>query len=79
VQLDPIKPKLKLPGTERLKLICDELLSKFAFNFNLGRYSVTPLGAATMRSRWMAALELMRCGAEPRVRVCETEGGVTAV
>jgi ankyrin repeat protein len=35
---------------------------------------MTPLGAAMTRSRWMAALELMRCGAEPRVRVCETEG-----
>ena len=42
-------------------------------------HGMTPLAAAMMRSRWMAALELMRCGAEPRVRVCETEGGVTAV
>ena len=39
MQLDPIKPTLKAPGTERLKLIYDELLSSFAFNFNLRRYS----------------------------------------
>jgi len=39
VQVDPIKPKLKPPGTKRLKLKYDELLSTFAFKFNLRRYS----------------------------------------
>jgi len=38
VQVDPIKPKLKPPGTKHLKLKCDELLSSFAFRFNLRRY-----------------------------------------
>jgi hypothetical protein len=38
VQVDPIKPKLKAPGTKRLKLEYDELLSSFAFKFNLRRY-----------------------------------------
>jgi hypothetical protein len=28
VQVDPIKPTLKAPGTKRLKLKCDELLQK---------------------------------------------------
>ena len=37
VQVDPIKPKLKPPRTERLKLMCDVLLSTFAFKFNLRR------------------------------------------
>jgi len=37
VQVDPIKPKLKPPGTKRLKLKCDMLLSTFAFKFNLRR------------------------------------------
>jgi len=37
VQVDPIKPTLKAPGTKRLKLKCDKLLSRFAFNFNLRR------------------------------------------
>jgi len=38
VQVDPIKPTLKPPGTKRLKLKYGELLSKFAFNFSLCRY-----------------------------------------
>jgi len=29
---------LKAPGTKRLKLICDDPLSKFAFKCNLRRY-----------------------------------------
>jgi len=48
VQVDPIKPKLKPPGTKRLKLKCDILLSTSAFKFNLRRYNqvveVTPAG-----------------------------------
>jgi len=39
VQVDPIKPMLKPPGTKRLKLECAELGSNFAFNFNLRRYT----------------------------------------
>jgi hypothetical protein len=38
VQVDPIKPKLKPPGTKRLKLQCVVLLSTSAFEFNLRRY-----------------------------------------
>jgi hypothetical protein len=38
VQVDPIKPTLKLPGTKRLKLKCDAPLSNFAFNINLRCY-----------------------------------------
>jgi hypothetical protein len=33
-----MKPKLKLPGTKRLRRKCDILLSTFAFKFNLRRY-----------------------------------------
>jgi hypothetical protein len=39
VQFDPIKLTMKAPGTKRLKLECDDLLSNFALNFNLRRYS----------------------------------------
>jgi ABC-type oligopeptide transport system ATPase subunit len=39
VQVDPIKLKLKPPGTKRLKLNCDVLLSTSAFEFNLRRYT----------------------------------------
>jgi len=39
VQIDPIKPMLKAPGSKRLKLEYDELLSNFGFNINLRRYT----------------------------------------
>jgi len=39
VQVDPIKPMLKAPGTKRLKLTHYELLSSFAFRINLRRYT----------------------------------------
>jgi len=39
VQVDPIKPTLKAPGTKRLKLNYDKLLSNVAFKFNLRRYT----------------------------------------
>ena len=39
VQVDPMKPMLKAPGITRLKLQHDEPPSRFAFNFNLRRYS----------------------------------------
>jgi hypothetical protein len=42
VQVDPIKPKLKPPGTERLKLKCDDPLSNFGFKFNLRCYTSGP-------------------------------------
>ena len=35
-----MKPKLKPPGTNCLKLKCDILLSNAAFKFNLRRYSM---------------------------------------
>ena len=35
-----MKPKPKPPGTKRLKLKCDILLSTFAFKFKLRRYNV---------------------------------------
>jgi len=39
VQVDPVKPMLKPPGTKHLKLKCDILLSTSAFRFHLRRYS----------------------------------------
>ena len=45
VQVDPMKHMLKPPKTKRLKLKYDELLSNFAFNFNLRRYTVVDRGA----------------------------------
>jgi len=40
VQVDPISPTLKAPGTQRLTLKCGESLSTFGFKFNLRRYSL---------------------------------------
>jgi len=42
VQIDPMKPVLKAPGTMLLKPICDERLSNFAFKFNLRCYITAP-------------------------------------
>ena len=39
MQVDPVKHKFKPPGTKRLKVKCDELVSKFAFKFNLNHYN----------------------------------------
>jgi len=39
VQVDPIKPTLKAPGSKLLKPEHDKLLSNFVFNFNLRRYT----------------------------------------
>ena len=38
MQVDPIKPTFKAPGTTRLKLKYDKPLSSFAFKFNLRCY-----------------------------------------
>jgi hypothetical protein len=59
VQVDPIKPKLKPPGTQRLKLKCDVMLSIYACKFNLRRYNV-------------AALEPPPAPADPRV-ACDSD------
>ena len=39
VQLEPMKPMLKPPGTKRLKLSFDEPLSNVALNLNVRRYA----------------------------------------
>jgi hypothetical protein len=49
VQVDPMRPKLKPPGTKRLKLKCDILLSTSAFKFNLRCYS--PVSPSAPRRR----------------------------
>ena len=39
MQVDPIKPKLRAPESNRLKLKCDVFLLNFGFKFNLRRYT----------------------------------------
>jgi hypothetical protein len=49
-----MKPKLKAPGTQRLKLKYDEPVSNFGFKFKLRRYS---LGASVPGGLWHRAGE----------------------
>ena len=50
MQVDPIKPKLKAPSVQRLKLKYDEPLSSFAFEINLRRYSKVGRCGASRRT-----------------------------
>jgi hypothetical protein len=54
VQVEPIKPTLKAPGTVRLSLQYDELLSSFPFKVNLRRYTLA--SAATMHAQLESAV-----------------------
>jgi hypothetical protein len=45
-----MKPKLKPPGTKRLKVEYDGLLSNFAFNFNFRHYSKGAIRALKARA-----------------------------
>ena len=52
VQIDPIEPTLKAPGTKRLKLKCHDLLLNCGFKFSLRRYDVgAPRRAGIRRAR----------------------------
>ena len=62
-QVDPIKPALKAPGTERLKLKYGELLSNVGFKFNLRGYTMVP-----------QEINLL-----PFLTVLETVGGKTSI
>ena len=53
VPVDPIKPTLKAPGTNRLKLQHDEPLSNFAFNFNLRRYAMVTTEQVRSDIQWI--------------------------
>jgi len=51
VQVAPIKPTLNAPGTRRLKLKYDQVVSNFAFKFNLRPYT---MGAAVAAAWFLA-------------------------
>ena len=57
VQVDPIKPTLKPPGTKLLKLKCDTLLSTSAFKFNLRRFDKDADAAVQLYLRACEMLE----------------------
>jgi len=54
-----MKPKLKPPGTKRLKLKCDILLSTSAFKFNLRRYTKVKRINGQCASCYQAGTSLM--------------------
>jgi hypothetical protein len=63
VRVGPIKPKLKPPGTKRLKLNCDETLSNFAFKFNWCRYNPALNYPREKGGDWRGGADLVRsCG-----------------
>jgi len=57
VQVDPIKPTLKAPGSERLKVEQEKLLSNFAFKFNLRLYTQASAAAWREQAATEAALK----------------------
>ena len=75
MQVDPIKPMLNALEVDLLKLNYDELLSNFAFKFDLRRYNLdhTLLNSATFgevettqEETLLAALTRSEAGAYPR-------------
>ena len=80
MQVDPIKPTLKAPGTKRLKLRYDGPLSNVAFKFNLRRYTKGSAGAALRHTRSMMfgaapAVTGAAAGARAEVAPEELESG----
>jgi len=72
VQVDPIKPKLKPPGTKRLKLKTDVVLSSSAFKLNLRRYNKVNLGTGAVLVLVAAQSWMMRAGAYTRSHFSST-------
>jgi len=71
VQVDPIKSTLKAPGTKRLNLRFDDVVSSFAFNPNLRRYDLGLHAFVKVLSRKQArhSAALALLGAELRTPV----------
>ena len=63
VQVDPIKPMLKAPEFQGLKLKCDETLSMFGFNFDLRRYTVADFATNTAVPAVMLGVQAPKAGA----------------
>ena len=61
MHVEPMRPVLKAPGSILLKVRYDGPLSKFAFNFNLGRYIEVVNESAAERHVGIAALHEEMC------------------
>ena len=66
MQVDPIKPKLKPPGTKRLNLNCDVLLSTYSFNLNLRRYIEYAAMFRELCTGYRQELTLVHFSAQPK-------------
>jgi len=64
--VDPTKPTLKAPGTKRLNLTCNKLLSSLAFKFNLRRYILAEQAGDVTSLKEKADLLQRAVGVEPR-------------
>ena len=64
VQVDPIKPTLKAPGTKPFKLEAEKLLSNHGFKFDLRRYIVASAehGSITMLDMKGRVVDSVQCG-----------------
>ena len=76
VQVAPMNPKLKAPGTKLLKLEHEKLLFKFAFNFNLRHYTTatltSPRGPTWPRPRDHHSMFVFVCASGEKISsVCE--------
>ena len=71
MQVDPIKPKLKPPGTKRLKLKYDIMHSSFALGFNLRRYTMDIRAMYTAVNDSLSPAEILT------LRVCSVLGEIT--
>ena len=74
VQVDPMKPTSKPPGSKRFKLEDEKLLSTFAYNFNLRRYTLAARrarqpGPDARGGGGLPAMDRRAAAAPPRRRV----------
>jgi len=66
VRVDLMKSTLKAPGSQRLILRCDDLLSKLAFNFNLCHHSEGGDGIHTSARIDWQGFTLVHFSAQPK-------------
>jgi len=79
VQVDPIKPTLNAPGSMLLKRQYDGPASKFAFNFNLRRYTACSPPRRTVRDWARQTASMCCCGRWRRTRARTRRQGLTLV